>query len=366
MDAPASDQLEISLFGPGYGEALAIHIGKGRWVLVDSCLNPDNTPAAMAYLAGLERAEVVQIVATHWHDDHIRGISRLIEAAPDAQVVISSVLSRKEFLKLVAIHRGGVLANTSGIDEFAAVLRCLQRRKAGNARFGAPTCAVADRLLLRDLDALGEARPVSLYALSPSDAAILQAQLAFSQMMPVARAAKRRVASPRPNHASVALWLEAGEHRVLLGADLERTTDVETGWSAIAQRSTVVAGATAEVFKLPHHGSETGHAEEVWDGLVRDSTALLTPFNRGKKPLPTEEDLARIASRSREVLLTARPRTAKLRRPASTQKMINAVVRSMSPVNAGWGHVRLRTTPGAPSRAWTCELFGDAWRYGAA
>jgi len=31
------DELEVSVFGPGYGESLAIHLGLGSWIIIDSC-----------------------------------------------------------------------------------------------------------------------------------------------------------------------------------------------------------------------------------------------------------------------------------------------------------------------------------------
>ena len=33
--APGIDTLEVSLFGYGVGESLAIHVGNGDWILVD-------------------------------------------------------------------------------------------------------------------------------------------------------------------------------------------------------------------------------------------------------------------------------------------------------------------------------------------
>lgn len=40
---PAADEIEFSLFGPGYGEAVAVHLGDGTWLLIDSCIDPDST-----------------------------------------------------------------------------------------------------------------------------------------------------------------------------------------------------------------------------------------------------------------------------------------------------------------------------------
>ena len=37
VDPPASDVFEVSIFGPGKGESIVVHIGNGRWIVVDSC-----------------------------------------------------------------------------------------------------------------------------------------------------------------------------------------------------------------------------------------------------------------------------------------------------------------------------------------
>jgi hypothetical protein len=35
---PRPDELELSLFGSGIGESLAVHLGNGEWAIVDSGL----------------------------------------------------------------------------------------------------------------------------------------------------------------------------------------------------------------------------------------------------------------------------------------------------------------------------------------
>ena len=37
---PRTDELEVSLFGPGVGECVIVHLGAGEWMVVDSCLDP--------------------------------------------------------------------------------------------------------------------------------------------------------------------------------------------------------------------------------------------------------------------------------------------------------------------------------------
>ena len=80
--APSKDEVEVTLLGPGYGESIVVHFGQGEWIIVDSCINDAREPQALEYLRaiGVEPDEAVSlIVATHWHDDHIRGMAKVVE-----------------------------------------------------------------------------------------------------------------------------------------------------------------------------------------------------------------------------------------------------------------------------------------------
>lgn len=120
MSAPAPDQLEVSLFGPGYGECTLIHIGSGKWIIVDSC-SQSSVPVALKYLREIgvdARSSVVSIVVTHWHDDHVRGISKLIEECPTADVVLPAAMSGREFIEMVHVRDSIQLTNVStGVGE---------------------------------------------------------------------------------------------------------------------------------------------------------------------------------------------------------------------------------------------------------
>ena len=89
------------MLGPGYGEGVLVHAGGGEWLVVDSCLGADGEPAALNYLRGLDvdpSTTVKMVVATHWHDDHIRGMARLVAACPSARFCCASALKTDEFL----------------------------------------------------------------------------------------------------------------------------------------------------------------------------------------------------------------------------------------------------------------------------
>ena len=79
---PLHEEVEITIFGPGYGECIVVHVGSGRWIVIDSCKHGTKTPpVALKYFdrIGVNPAVQVELVlVTHWHDDHIRGLNELL------------------------------------------------------------------------------------------------------------------------------------------------------------------------------------------------------------------------------------------------------------------------------------------------
>lgn len=365
---PARDELEVSIFGPGYGESVVIHLGDGQWMIVDSCLDgQSDLPAPLAYLFQLDvevDKSVRLIVATHWHDDHIRGISGVFNACHAADFVVSSALDSAEFLKLVALFSNRRTPVGSGVDEFCKVFELLRSRKQTGVRFNPPRFASADRLLLRDdLNIEDDVLPVSVYSLSPSDATLLHAKLTFERLVPISGESKKRIASPKSNHSSAVLWVEIGQHKILLGADLEETSDPKTGWSVIVKESKAISDM-ASVFKVPHHGSENAHNDRVWTHLLtREPFAVLSPFSRGVRPLPTKADVSRIANLTPNAYLTAPARQKKERwRNRVVRDFVADMTKRMTSSNNGWGHIRLRKNIRHSPEVWEVTLFGDAYR----
>src|SRR4051812_39012644 len=101
---PTANEFEISLFGPGKGESVVLHLGAGVWAIVDSCRNFETGDAsALDYLKtiGVSPEAVTLVLATHWHDDHIRGLSDVLRACINAQFVFSEMLKQDQFQELV-------------------------------------------------------------------------------------------------------------------------------------------------------------------------------------------------------------------------------------------------------------------------
>jgi len=77
--APQPHELDVVVFGPGVGESILLHLGESDWFVIDSCKYPgEKTPAALKYLPSIgvdPSVSVKRILATHWHDDHIKGLA---------------------------------------------------------------------------------------------------------------------------------------------------------------------------------------------------------------------------------------------------------------------------------------------------
>lgn len=365
--SPAHDELEISIFGPGYGEAILLHLGTGKWILVDSCIDPaSKQPAPLKYLSDLnvDVADNVElIVTTHWHSDHIRGISSVVKECRSAKFVMSDALCMKEFVSLIEVYSKPRAIKNSPIAELSKALEILKARKDPNARVGSAKLAIADRLLYQSkIDLAVGPIEVKVFALSPSDDAVQQARLVFTRWLPEEMDYLKWIPPLTPNHASVVLWIEVGNHKILLGADLEETGDPNIGWSAIVNNSILVLDK-ASIFKIPHHGSENAHHDHVWSKLLSDEPfAALTPYNRGKKPLPSRKDIERINTFTPNAFATAPTRR---RRPQWQNRVVKDVVeqmtRSIQDVYSGWGHVRYRKKMSELDTNWQVELFGDAY-----
>jgi beta-lactamase superfamily II metal-dependent hydrolase len=295
--APAADEIEITLFGPGYGESIVIHAGDNNWIIVDSCVAaPSKEPVALDYLDSLNiPADAVKlIVATHWHDDHIRGISRLVEKYPSARFALSAALDNKQFLQLVSEYGAPKGQTANGTGELFQTLSTLHKRLKEN---------VSQLVWAGESTVLYRANGVTFTALAPSNLTITNSKVDIARKLMTTGSAVKRLMAQGPNDMAVAASLEVGNVSVLLGADLEEQGNVNTGWSGIIACETR-SDIPASLYKVAHHGSITAHHEGIWsDLLVPGSIAIVTPFNRSN--LPRSEDRERLAGLASAAYVTS-------------------------------------------------------------
>jgi hypothetical protein len=356
--------MEVSIFGPGFGECIVLHFGNGDWGIVDSCLEPaSKRPAALDYLELLhvDISKSVQfVVATHWHDDHMQGINSVFQAATSAKFVCSEAVRNPDFFEILSSWTGTQsMPGGSGIDELRAVMSEIKKRQA-NTGFPSPVLASVNKTLWeRTIQPLA-----FIKALSPSDSSVLAAIAKLNDSTSNNSKMWRRIPNIKQNDASVVLTVQVGEHRVLLGADLEVRDDEALGWSAIVNGFT---SKDHQGFKVSHHGSPTAHHDDVWEKMLSaDSWAATTPFVNGKVRLPSVQDCKRILGRTKNAYLTAPPQPGKFRDPNRTvEKTVNETALSVHTIPGKYGHVRIRKKINATiDSPWDVELFGNATTMG--
>ena len=339
----------MTLAGPGYGECVLVHLGGHRWVIVDSCLDTNREPVALSYFRhlGLDPADVVRlVVATHWHDDHIRGLADVVHACKGAIFCCASVLVDREFLGLAAAIEGRQSTRlTSGVRELVSTRSLLADRSQR------PHAAIADRLIFSDIGC-------KVWSLSPTDSIFDEFLQRMSREVHGGDGPRGRLTAPEPNDTSVVLLIEVGDTAVLLGSDLERP-----GWLTILDSDRQV-GAEASVFKVPHHGSENAHEDRVWSEMLTERpVAALTPWRRGGGVLPTPRGIGRILGYTDQAYITAPPVQAAGRRTRGRSNVVRRAIREsgvrIRPIELSTGMVQMRKTASS-SEGWRVTLLGTA------
>jgi Metallo-beta-lactamase superfamily len=356
LDQPKPVELEISLFGPGYGESMALHVGNGRWMVVDSCTDSESgRSAVLAYLEriGVDCAKnVVAVLATHWHDDHVRGLGEVVRTCESSRFLCSAAFRSGEFLALTQSAVLGTERTTSGVNEFARILEILRQRKRAGGLHCGPDFVLENTIVL-------EGDECELRALSPSSAAIEKALAGIASMLPERRRPHLRIAAPTPNEGSVALWFKGAGGAALLGADVERRATNDRGWGAILAIGPERSGR-AGLVKLPHHGSESGHDDRMWGSLLeRGPGAMLTPWSRGARVLPTDSDRDRIVRLAPGAVIVGRRGGRPNRYDPAVERMLREVTRSRRVALGRVGHARARCGP-SDEGAWRVEAINEA------
>src|SRR5690348_10401793 len=73
-----ADLFHVVLFGPGYGESIAVRVPPDRWIIVDSLrFGAERNPALELLISAGARWSC--LVLSHPHDDHAQGFPSLVD-----------------------------------------------------------------------------------------------------------------------------------------------------------------------------------------------------------------------------------------------------------------------------------------------
>lgn len=342
-EKPAKDISEISLFGPGIGECIVVHLGDNKWFIIDSCRCPlTDKPIAIKYLEelGVEVSTQVEgVLITHWHKDHIDGAFDLISECNNAQIYFSAALLQKEAIQLAKVYKKNPFTDTDKeIREFGEVIEYLHARKdasrAHMVRANFTFCQRTTPLKIR------------LLALSPSSQAVIQSIANLTERTPsLGGSRNRHVVRQSENLNAVVLYFEFGFFSAIFGSDLEETGNPNTGWSAIINSGIRdnLSLEPAKLFKVPHHGSANAHNSCVWRLLLDNKPLAITTPYYGGRGLPTDQDIKRIRELASEFWISRKPHPSKPpKRDRMVEREMDSVARNRSAIKDKMGHIQVR------------------------
>ena len=297
-DHPKPEQIEVSIFGRGNGESILVHLGDRNWIVVDSLLS-GGKPVPLIYfdhIGVMADQEIKLVLASHWHDDHIKGLADVFDVATSAFCSFPTALLKDKFEKFASYFAPVPLIRaSSGVNEMGRIIEALKARSWEPLQM-----ASAWRTLLRiPAESLTHKNNVEVEAISPSPFDELSFLAMVSEYVPPNRVAVR---APRysENDVSCAVQIRIGADTIVLGADLEKTRDARSGWDAVFSAGKLT-GSPASLMKVPHHGSVTGHHADIWNILCRSKPITsLTQWARGGHRLPKPADVTRIRHLSSE------------------------------------------------------------------
>jgi beta-lactamase superfamily II metal-dependent hydrolase len=354
---PKDSEVEVTLIGTGggYGESLVIKVNVNSWIIIDSCVNPANKePLSIEYLKSINvnLENVKLIVCTHWHNDHIKGLAKTLEECVNAKFCFSHVHDLEKFLYLCGLDYAKMQKGTVGsLTEFIKCIDIIEDRKKFNIPAQCDLCVFAE---------YGDIVDFALFALSPSPKTIQDFNSELSQLMSDFGSSNITMVNNSPNAKSVALLLKFGKQRVILGADLEQGNCDDNGWRHIIKQCVVIDKEKADLYKLPHHGSENGYLKEIFDVLVNNDGILkVSPYN--SSGLPRSEMISTYRQHTQNIFSTSAPKEhlRSKRRDLSLEKFIDREAKVLE-IKFTHGIVRSRIDYTEETSTWTTELFEAA------
>lgn len=315
-------EIHIIGTGGGYGESIVVNLGNDEWIVIDSCINPntkESLPLNFLNEAKIDLSKVVLVICTHWHDDHIKGLSMLLEACPNAVFSFGQVLDKEKFFDFIGVDNIKVKSTESNCStiEFNKCIDIISKR-LGQSRF-----ATIDKCLFsskyKGIDLL-------VYSLSPSQKSMENFNAELALLIDEASKSNVKIINQTPNDKSVVILLRIGENNILLGADLEVKNESNIGWLDIIENSQIVKQhGKSTYFKIPHHGSENGYHDSIWELLLIEKPISSITIWRRSIQLPTPEMVELYFNKSDKLYMTTSLGLSK--KPKSRSNKVTAIIK---------------------------------------
>lgn len=307
LTRPEDNELEVTIFGSGYGESIVLHIPHVGWGIIDSCVQKfDGLPIVppLEYLLKVldhPYPKLAFFILTHPHEDHCKGIDKIIRGYPGGikRVCRYDGFGLREFRAKNANKNTPLRRIAPGlVYAFRAMDEA--KEKGSQLKDLDENTLVLDERVETEEDSFIDIR---MMALSPSAESKEQYRDALIEAINIEEGTFH-VEKDCTDHnlISVALVLTVGNLQVVFGGDVETGTNNETGWAGIVSNINEPS-LWAHIVKVPHHGSENAHNDLAWEKFCSKEKpiALVAPFLNGSVALPKENDVERIKALSQKV-----------------------------------------------------------------
>lgn len=307
LPAPNAGEMTLYLLGPGVGESVVAIMPDLRAMVVDVCTQGSRN-LTIELLAALRVKTVDLMIITHPDLDHVRGLAEVLAMTSPRELWRYPLEARAREFALAWARRRKRTPLADALDALGRFVRTGEG-DAFSATYG-------DRRWPHDTSAY------AVHALAPTTYDLDLAARAWDRRLARGPAALDRwlddVASGKrplgdaPNLVSLALVLEHGSRRVLLGGDVLRgTRSPKSGWKGVERllkrhgRLHLLQALAA--VKVSHHGSQGAFEGVVWShhsaaAAAGEPVAMIAPFT--PSDLPDPRVLAGLRPHARVILLT--------------------------------------------------------------
>lgn len=315
---PQNNQFEITTLGngPHRGESIVMHLGDDDWVIIDSCMmQDDELPLPLQYLSEIKvfYDSVKMVICTHWHEDHVTGLSRILSECKNAQFFIAAIGEFKDFANYVFKANTIPTLESKAWKEFN---ECLDKLEMNNKK--KPHLLFHDQLFYSKHN-----NSINMYSLSPSDDMLIKFD---SILVNINKESPKEddIDDIDANMCSLAIAVQYGDLKILVCGDLETNKTEEQkkkieNCSPICENckesglcNVVNEGVIYSVYKpydyvqIPHHGSSTGYCYKLWHEDVKadNSIATTTVYLGSGENLPRKEMLEELKPCVSQLYLT--------------------------------------------------------------
>ena len=343
----------VVIGGPSLGESVLLHYGDGKWIIVDSCTYRGvNLPLFFLEKVHADLDLVGHVICSHWHDDHVAGMSTLLEKCKYAYFRLP-LISNDYVLPQIFVFKTERSVKENEKKAWEMFKACLDKL---NDRDDADGVAYKDKYYVKLEDSIEDYQThgtrVDIKAFSPSTEMIDR----FGQMLVNGNADALEFDDSQiePNFCSIALGVRFGnnERHLFVGADLECNRDgdddVDSCDGDCENRHAigmcnVICNRYFEQLrqisytKIIHHSSKTGYCPKYWNEYVTaDNIGVSTAFT--PQNLPRKDMATRYYAKVSQYFLTSRKPQRNLNK-AEIKKILgdNKYVTSMRQID---------TTPG--------------------